>query len=71
MTQLLRTRRRTVLVALALVLSPMLSGAQSSSGLPPLIDRQLFFGNPEVSGATISRSSTSSLPTRDMGSRGQ
>jgi dipeptidyl aminopeptidase/acylaminoacyl peptidase len=54
MPRLLITLRRTALVLCALALSPVLSGAQSSSGLPPLIDRQLFFGNPEVSGATIS-----------------
>src|SRR5262245_26917517 len=27
---------------------------QQAGGLPPLIDRQLFFGNPEISTATIS-----------------
>jgi dipeptidyl aminopeptidase/acylaminoacyl peptidase len=54
MPRLLLTLRRAALVAVVLSLSPVLSGAQSSSGLPPLIDRQLFFGNPEVSSATIS-----------------
>lgn len=28
--------------------------AAPQSGLPPLIDRELFFGNPEISGATLS-----------------
>ena len=28
--------------------------AQPSTGLPPLIDRELFFGDPEISGAQIS-----------------
>src|SRR5918911_2614328 len=28
--------------------------AQKSSALPPLIDRQLFFGDPEISGAQLS-----------------
>ena len=28
--------------------------AQPASGLPPLIDRELFFGDPEISGAQIS-----------------
>jgi dipeptidyl aminopeptidase/acylaminoacyl peptidase len=28
--------------------------ASSSQGLPPIIDRQLFFGNPEISSATLS-----------------
>ena len=26
----------------------------SPAGLPPLLDRELFFGNPEISGAQIS-----------------
>src|ERR671910_2043305 len=28
--------------------------AQPANGLPPLIDRELFFGDPEISGAQIS-----------------
>src|ERR1051325_2838252 len=28
--------------------------AQPASGLPPIIDRELFFGDPEISGAQIS-----------------
>lgn len=35
-----------------LVLSPSALGQQQ--GLPPLIDRQLFFGDPEISGAQLS-----------------
>jgi hypothetical protein len=30
------------------------SQAQPANGLPPLIDRELFFGDPEISGAQIS-----------------
>src|SRR6266849_10718742 len=40
-------------VALALVLSPIQARAQLK-GLPPVIDRELFFGDPEISGAQIS-----------------
>ena len=40
-------------VALALVLSPIRAHAQLN-GLPPIIDRELFFGDPEISGAQIS-----------------
>jgi dipeptidyl aminopeptidase/acylaminoacyl peptidase len=29
-------------------------GQQTAAGLPPLIDRELFFGNPEITGAQIS-----------------
>ncbi|HEY5839258.1 MAG TPA: hypothetical protein VIT19_09505, partial [Pyrinomonadaceae bacterium] len=51
---------RTAFLALALAIvclgassaSPVL--AQPASGLPPLIDRELFFGDPEISGAQIS-----------------
>ena len=28
--------------------------ASSDGGLPPIIDRELFFGNPEISSGTIS-----------------
>src|SRR5687767_15910954 len=28
--------------------------AVAQNGLPPLIDREIFFGNPEITGATIS-----------------
>jgi hypothetical protein len=30
------------------------SGVQTLAGLPPIIDRELFFGNPEITGAQIS-----------------
>ena len=40
-------------VALALVLSPIQARAQLK-GLPPVIDRELFFGDLEISGAQIS-----------------
>jgi hypothetical protein len=39
--------------SLAFLLAPALP-AQAQSGMPPLIDRQLFFGDPEISGAQIS-----------------
>jgi dipeptidyl aminopeptidase/acylaminoacyl peptidase len=39
--------------ALTLVLSPIETSAQPK-GLPPIIDRELFFGDPEISGAQIS-----------------
>ncbi len=41
---------RTVLVLSALMISTALAPAQ----LPPLIDRELFFGDPEISGAQLS-----------------
>jgi dipeptidyl aminopeptidase/acylaminoacyl peptidase len=39
--------------ALTLLISPVQASAQQS-GLPPVIDRDLFFGDPEISGAQIS-----------------
>lgn len=51
---------RTAFLALAVAVlclgfsSPTQLQAQPSSGLPPLIDRELFFGDPEISGAQIS-----------------
>jgi hypothetical protein len=30
------------------------AGAAQATGLPPLLDRELFFGNPEITGAQIS-----------------
>jgi dipeptidyl aminopeptidase/acylaminoacyl peptidase len=45
---------RTVLLAFV-ALSPGLAiGAAADAGLPPLLDRELFFGNPEISGAQLS-----------------
>jgi len=51
---------RTAFLALAVALIcsgalvPSQVLAQPSSGMPPLIDRDLFFGDPEISGAQIS-----------------
>src|SRR6266446_6303441 len=39
-------------VALTLALSPIRASAQT--GQPPIIDRELFFGDPEISAAQIS-----------------
>jgi len=43
-------------VAAALAIGAGVAAGQqaSSQGLPPLIDRQLFFGNPEITSATLS-----------------
>ncbi len=43
---------RTSLVAMAMLSS--LPGQTASQGLPPLIDRQLLFGDPEIIGAELS-----------------
>jgi dipeptidyl aminopeptidase/acylaminoacyl peptidase len=52
MTFLVRNGARAAL-ALAIALAP--SGATAQNGkVAPLIDRELFFGNPEISGAQIS-----------------
>jgi len=40
-------------LALAIAFAPVAISAQNGK-LPPLIDRELFFGNPEISGAQIS-----------------
>jgi hypothetical protein len=42
--------------ALVFVLSAVLAVATSAAAqkLPPLIDREIFFGNPEIAGASIS-----------------
>src|SRR3954451_21268679 len=37
-----------------LVFLPWIATMLSAQGLPPLIDRELLFGNPEISGAQIS-----------------
>ena len=44
----------SVLAAQAPALSFVEGPASSQAGLPPLIDRELFFGNPEISSATLS-----------------
>lgn len=57
MRALLRAvRPLTVIVLLTCSTAPALaqSATKPSAGLPPLIDRELFFGNPEISGAQIS-----------------
>jgi dipeptidyl aminopeptidase/acylaminoacyl peptidase len=42
-------------VALAIIPAPAAAQpAPSDSGLPPLVDRELFFGNPEIAGGQIS-----------------
>lgn len=41
-------------VALAIVCTPLATAVAQNGKLPPLIDRELFFGNPEISGAQIS-----------------
>jgi Tol biopolymer transport system component len=42
------------LIFLSIALFIVLSAAGVSAQLPPLIDREVFFGNPEYSGAQIS-----------------
>src|ERR1035438_1655286 len=48
------------LLCLALAVSSLVAqnadtkNKKSSTGLPPLIDRELIFGNPEISGAQLS-----------------
>ncbi len=47
---------RSIFIA-ALLLTPVVYGetvTAQTTGLPPLIDRELFFGDPEISGAQIS-----------------
>ena len=48
-----RTVSRWSLATLIVFTSPIVAIAQGGK-LPPLIDRELFFGNPEISGAQIS-----------------
>lgn len=43
-----------LLPVLALIILTVAPAAAQTTGLPPLIDRELFFGNPEISGAQIS-----------------
>jgi dipeptidyl aminopeptidase/acylaminoacyl peptidase len=52
MTTTLISRRWALALTIAFV-APQTIAAQSGK-LPPLIDRELFFGNPEISGAQIS-----------------
>lgn len=46
-------RLTTLLLGLVLLLTPGLTRAQTNA-LPPIIDRELFFGDPEISGAQLS-----------------
>ena len=43
-----------ILVALLITFSAPIATSAQQGKLPPLIDRELFFGNPEISGAQIS-----------------
>ena len=47
-------RRVRGLALAACLLAPALASAQAPAGLPPVIDREIFFGDPEISGAQIS-----------------
>jgi len=49
-----RLVRTLVLATLALGLVPGAPAADGASGLPPLLDRELFFGNPEIAAAQLS-----------------
>ena len=53
MSSTVRNRALTTF-ALVLALSAPIAASAQSGKLPPLIDRELFFGNPEISGAQIS-----------------
>src|SRR5919107_1292428 len=44
---------RFLLCALSLIFLPGVT-AMAQNGLPPLIDREVLFGNPEIAGAQIS-----------------
>ncbi len=46
--------RVALLLHVVLFISFLCAPARAQNGLPPLIDRQLLFGNPEIAGATIS-----------------
>jgi dipeptidyl aminopeptidase/acylaminoacyl peptidase len=47
-------KRLSLLVLLALLLTTAIAPAQTPGKLPPLIDRELLFGDPEISGAQLS-----------------
>jgi dipeptidyl aminopeptidase/acylaminoacyl peptidase len=49
-----RLARAVLFVTLALGLAVGASAAPPASGPPPLLDRELFFGNPEIAGAQLS-----------------
>ena len=51
------TRMKSTVIALCVLLTVVTGSAQQkpeSSGPPPIIDRELFFGNPEIASATLS-----------------
>lgn len=47
---------KSLLIAICVLVTSVASAQQkpAPSGLPPLIDRELFFGNPEIASATLS-----------------
>jgi dipeptidyl aminopeptidase/acylaminoacyl peptidase len=45
---------KSICFALCLLVSAAASAQPASTGQPPLIDRELFFGNPEIASATLS-----------------
>ena len=45
---------KQILFALCVLVSATASAQPAAPSQPPLIDRELFFGNPEISGATLS-----------------
>ena len=49
-----RFRTLGALTLASVLLAPAIGAQAAKSALPPLIDRELFFGNPEVSAAQIS-----------------
>jgi dipeptidyl aminopeptidase/acylaminoacyl peptidase len=52
---MLKTRTRSAIALLALVALSLVSAPVSAqTGLPPIIDRELIFGNPEIIGAQLS-----------------
>ena len=51
MTRLTRT---AIWTSLLLVLGFAAQPAAAQGGLPPLLDRELYFGNPEIAGAQLS-----------------
>src|SRR5688572_33451666 len=53
MTTTPRLKIRSLLCALSCILL-LSTAAPAQNGLPPLIDREILFGNPEIARATIS-----------------
>lgn len=45
---------KSIVLALCVLVAGSASAQQPSTGQPPLIDRELFFGNPEIASATLS-----------------